>query len=204
MNNRDRLFEIADRQQGYFTSQQATKCGYSRTNFHRHITSGEWIKEQRGIYRLVHYPITSHPDLVLWSLWSRNIKGKVQGVWSHETALEIHELSDVMPAKMHMTVPKKFRKWTNIPKNLVLYFADLSDIDIITQQGYLVTKPLKTIIDIIKEGKLSEDLIVQAIRDALQKGLVSHKELNEVISYKTDAKLYTNNLKNREYDKEAP
>jgi|ERR1700722_3703721 len=182
MKKKDRLFEIADSQQGYFTSQQAVECGYPQPNFHRYTSSGEWVKERRGIYRLAHYPATSHPDLVLWGLWSRNIHGKVQGVWSHETALEIYELSDVMPARMHMTVPKRFRKWTDIPKILVLHFTDLSDEDVQTQQGYLVTKPLKTIIDIVEEGKLSEDLIIQAIQDALKKGLISRKELGGAAS----------------------
>ncbi|MBS0622974.1 MAG: type IV toxin-antitoxin system AbiEi family antitoxin domain-containing protein [Verrucomicrobia bacterium] len=54
MSRKSCLFEIADRQQGYFTTQQAVKCGYSRTNLHRYVASGEWVKEQRGIYRLVH------------------------------------------------------------------------------------------------------------------------------------------------------
>lgn len=179
MNKEERLFAIADHQQGYFTSKQAVTSGYFRTNFHRYLASGEWIKEQRGIYRLAHYPITSHPDLVLWGLWSCNVKGEVQGVWSHETALEIYELSDVMPSKMHMTVPIGFRKWKSIPKNLVLHFAELSEKEVIAQQGYLVTTPLRTIVDIIKEGKLSEDLMAQAIQDGMRKGLISRKELHE-------------------------
>ena len=189
MPNKDSLFQIADSQQGYFTSAQAIECGYSRTNFHRYIASGEWVKELRGIYRLAHYPITSHPDLVIWGLWTRNMNGKIQGVWSHETALELYELSDVMPAKMHMTVPKKFRKWTAMPKHIIFHFAHLSNSDVIAQQGYLVTSPLKTIIDIVEEGKLSEDLIVQAIQDALQKGLISRKQLNEAVAFETHSKL---------------
>lgn len=189
MGKKEDLFEIADRQQGYFTSQQAVECGYSRTNFHRYLAHREWIKEQRGIYRLAHYPATSYPDLVLWSLWSRNLKGEIQGIWSHETALEIHELSDAMPSKMHMTVPKKFRKWTKIPKNLIFYFTDLSKNEIIAQQGYFVTTPVRTIVDIIEEGKLSEEFIVQAIQDALRKGMVSLKEMHEAACCKTGSKL---------------
>ncbi len=189
MSDKDRLFQIADSQQGYFTSAQAQECGYSRTNFHRYISSGEWVKELRGVYRLAHYPITSHPDLVVWGLWSRNMKGTIQGVWSHTTALELYELSDVMPAKMHLTVPKKFRKWTAIPKHLVLHFTDLEVGDKVEQQGYLVTTPLKTIIDVVVEGKLSEDLLVQAIRDALQKGLVSRKDIKEAASHGTHTTL---------------
>mgnify|MGYP000526542922 FL=1 len=113
----------------------------------------------------------------------------MQGIWSYATALEIHELSDAMPAKMHMTVPKHFRKWTAIPKNLVLHFTDLPKAEVIAQQGYLVTTPLRTIADIAEEGKLSLDLIVQAIQDALRKGLISRKELHEIATCKTGSKL---------------
>lgn len=108
----------------------------------------------------------------------------MQGIWSHETALEIHVLSDAMPAKMHMTVPKHFRKWTTIPTSIALHFADLPKTEVIAQQGYLVTTPLRTIADIAEEGKLSVDLIVQAIQDALRKGLISRKELQEIAARK--------------------
>lgn len=185
MDKKDLLFRIAEGQQGYFTSQQAEECGFSPTNFHRYIASSEWIKELRGIYRLAHYPITDRPELVLWSLWSRNKKGIVLGVWSHETALDIYELSDVMPSKLHMSVPKKFRRRTDIPKNLNLHFAELSEADIQAQQGYLVTTPLRTILDITEAGELSHDLITQAVHDAFQKGVVSYKELSLANSTKS-------------------
>ncbi|HSW86251.1 MAG TPA: type IV toxin-antitoxin system AbiEi family antitoxin domain-containing protein [Rhabdochlamydiaceae bacterium] len=187
MGNKDLLFQIADTQQGYFTSQQAEECGFVRTNFHRFLASKQWIKELRGIYRLAHYPLTQRPELVLWSLWSRDKQGKVQGIWSHATALDIYELSDAMPAKMHMTVPKRFRRSINIPKMLVLHFADLPEIEVQRQQGYLVTTPLRTIVDVTEESKLSEELIVQAIQDAIKQGLILHTELAQ--ASKTSSKL---------------
>jgi len=187
MGNKDLLFQIADSQQGYFTSQQAEECGFSRANFHRFLTSKQWIKELRGIYRLARYPITERPELVLWSLWSRSKHGKVLGVWSHVTALDIYELSDAMPTKLHMTVPKGFRRATNIPKPLVLHFADLSEKEVQMQQGFLVTTPLKALVDIAEEGKLAEDLIIQAIQDALKRGLISRIEL--IQASKTSQKL---------------
>ena len=179
MDNKHQLFEIADRQQGYFTNAQAELCGFSRTNFHRYLSNGEWVKECRGIYRLVRYPITNRPELVLWSLWSRNKSGTAQGVWSHETALDIYELSDVMPTKMHMTVPKKFRKRAAIPAVLVLHFEDLTKEDIRFQQGYMVTSPLRTLIDIVESNRLSNDLVSQALHDALYKGVVSREEIRD-------------------------
>src|SRR4051812_37803266 len=136
MSKQDLLLQIAETQQGYFTSRQAEKCGFSRANFHRKLQSGAWRKELRGIFRLTSYPDSAPPELVLWTLWSADKQGNPQGVWSHETALEIHGLSDVAPSKLHLSVPKKFRKRTEIPKNLRLHFADaaLSQTDLEMRQ----------------------------------------------------------------------
>ncbi len=180
MDRRDKLFEIADRQQGYFTSQQAEESGFSRSNFHFKIQSGEWVKQFRGIYRLAHYPVTERSELVLWMLWSRGRKGLPQGIWSHETALDIHELSDVMPSKMHMSVPVRFRKGTPIPKNLHLHFIDIPRSDVEERQGYRVTTPIRTLIDVIQEGKLSNEHIAQIVKQALEKGLATIKEMQQI------------------------
>ena len=180
MGNKNQLFEIADRQQGFFTAKQAEKCGYPRPNFHLRLASGEWTRKGRGIYRLGHYPITDRYELVFWSLWSRNRQDVPQGVWSHETALDIHELSDVMPAKMHMTVPPNFRRRIEIPKVLCLHYGNLEKTDIEEGQGYKVTNPLKTIIDVIAVGTVADNLISQAIHQALERGLVFKTELKAI------------------------
>ena len=43
---------------------------------------------------------------MVWYLWSYNRDGKPQGVYSHATALELHELSTWTSSAIHMTVPK--------------------------------------------------------------------------------------------------
>jgi len=192
MNRKDKLFKIADRQLGYFTSHQAEKCGLSRSNFHLKIQTGEWIKELRGIYRLAHYPVVERSELALWTLWSSNKKGIPQGVWSHETALDIHELGDLMPAKMHMTVPLRFRRRIEIPKCLQLHFADIPRSDIDMSQGYQVTTPLRSLIDVIEEKTVSREQIIIALRSALQRGLVLQKEflkLQQLLEYKDECNL---------------
>src|SRR5215469_16598830 len=101
----DRLFEIAEAKHGLFTTKQA---GYSEKAQHYHARAGNWIRDYRGIYRLARYPRSEWADLMLWQLWSRNREDVPQGVYSHETALSLYELSDVMPARLHMTVPHGF------------------------------------------------------------------------------------------------
>ncbi len=175
MDKENRLLQIAESQQGYFTSRQAEECGFSRANFHRKLLSGKWCKEELwGIYRLANYPSTSRPELALWTLWSADKRGNPQGIWSHETALDIHGLSDVAPAKLHMSVPKSFRKGTEIPKNLCLHFVDeIPHADTETWQGYSVTTPLRTLADVIREGRTQNEQIELAIIDlAIQKSLI--------------------------------
>jgi predicted transcriptional regulator of viral defense system len=178
MGDKDLLFEIADRQQGFFITRQAEECGFSRSNFHLKIRSGEWIKEMRSVYRLARYPLTERPELILWILWSCNRKGEPQGIWSHDTALDIHELSDVMPSKMHMSVPSNFRRRTDIPRVLNLHYIDIPESDTETRQGYRVTKPLRTLVDVINAGKIAQDQIAQALKEALQRGLISRREVD--------------------------
>lgn len=179
MKNRNKksLFELAESQQGYFTTQQAEECGYSRSNFKRFLSSGEWIKELRGVYRLARYPIQDRPELVLWTLWSRNKKGVPQGVWSHETALDIHDLTDMMPVKMHMTVPKTFRRSQKVPSVLFLHYGILCSKDVETRQGYFVTSPIKTLIDVANNESIPLDQLELGVQQALKRGLITRKEI---------------------------
>ncbi|MGC2594651.1 MAG: hypothetical protein WA347_00045 [Rhabdochlamydiaceae bacterium] len=175
MDRENRLLQIAESQQGYFTSRQAEKCGFSRANFQRKLRSGKWCKEEVwGVYRLANYPPTQRPELALWTLWSADRQGNPQGIWSHETALEIHGLSDVAPTKLHMSVPRGFRKGTAIPRNLCLHFVDkVSQSDIEIRQGYRVTTPLRTLADIIREEKTQYEQLELAILDlAVKKSLI--------------------------------
>jgi predicted transcriptional regulator of viral defense system len=114
---------------------------------------------------------------VLWSLWSSGRKGKPQGVFSHETALSIHELSDVIPASLHMTVPLSFRRSAKIPAVLVIHRTTLASADIQAMEGYSVTCPLRTTIDVAAAATISADLLEQAVRQGLQRGLVKRDDL---------------------------
>lgn len=190
MDKESKLLHIAEAQQGYFTSKQAVECGFSRPNFHRKILSGKWCKEEVwGIYRLANYPSTSRPELTLWTLWSADKQGDPQGIWSHETALDIHGLSEVASDKLHMSVPRSFRKSTEIPKNLCLHFVDeIPRSEIELRQGYRVTTPLRSLADVIQEGTTQPEQIERAILDlaiqkSLIKGLATIQEMEKLQKY---------------------
>jgi len=184
-----RLFEYALVQQGFFTTKQAKDAGFAETTHPYHVQAGNWIREHRGIYRLAQFPPADRPDLVLWALWSRNRREEVQGVYSHQTALSLHELSDVNPAKIHMTVPVRFRKNSATPPILVLHYGDLAHGDIEAAAGYCYTRPLRTILDTITAGEVERSTITQSVLQAVKRGLITKSHIRSTPMSDTARKL---------------
>jgi predicted transcriptional regulator of viral defense system len=172
--NAQRLYEIAEAQGGYFTAAQALEAGYAYSQQHFHVARGNWQRVERGIFRLPNYPSHAYEDLIRLSLWSRTRQGEPQVVVSHETALLLHELSDILPAKIHLTTPPGFRKPT--PPGCVLHSAALQPADFEERAGYRVTTPLRTLLD-VADSPLSQEHLDQAVTEALKRGMVRREVL---------------------------
>lgn len=171
------LFAIAEYQSGYFTTKQAIAAGFAAKTHAYHVQAGNWIREYRGIYRLAAFPTVERPDLMLWYLWSRGRDDVPQGVYSHDTALSIYELSDANPSKLHMTVPTTFRKSAEIPTVLVLHRSNIPSKDVQEIFAVRCTTPLRTITDLVAEGKTDKALLQQGIHEALARGLMTTNDL---------------------------
>ncbi len=174
------LFGIAEGQQGYFTAKQAADVGYLLGSQAHHVKAGNWTRVERGVYRLARFPQSAEEQLVIYSLWSRNRAGEPEGVYSHQTALSIHELSDANPAKLHMTVPTTFRRNAKTPKILVLHRATLDGKDIEQRQGFKVTRPLRSIVELAAAESVSQDIVEQALAESRQRGLIPVREVTEL------------------------
>jgi predicted transcriptional regulator of viral defense system len=163
----DALFEIAQGQAGYFMTRQAASAGYS-PQLLAYLGSKKVERVRRGIYRLFHFPASDHEDLIVLWLWSEQA-----GVFSHETALTLHDLSDVLPGKVHLTLPAGWRRRRlRIPSGLVLHFADVGDPDRASFAAVPVTAPLRTLRDCI-EADVAPSLVHQAILQARRRGLIT-------------------------------
>lgn len=171
------LWAVASEQGGYFTAKQALAQGYTYRQQHFHRERGNWLLIDRGLFRLRDFPSGPHEDLIRWSFWSRDRGGKIRAVVSHESALALHELGDIMPAKLHLTVPFGFRKKPS--GGCVLHRAMLNDTEIERREGYFITTPMRSILD-VANSDLSPEHLVKALRDALVRGLVQRKRLLEV------------------------
>lgn len=169
----DRLYELAESQQGYFTSADAKSLGYDYPHQHFHVKQGNWVRVDHGIYCLKKFPAAEHQDLIRWWLWSRK-----RGVISHETAAAVYDLGDLLSSKVHLTVPPDSRK--KPVKNVILHKARLDRSEIERRNGFPITAPLRTLIDLART-KLDPERLSAVVQDAIEKGLVNSRELHDVL-----------------------
>src|SRR5690606_22295950 len=126
-----------------------------------HVGVGNFERAGHGVYRLPELPYPEHDDLVRLSFWSRGRDDRPQAVASHQTALAIYDLSDLLPSKNHLTVPLSFRKPP--PKGVVLHRAELTTGDIQECEGYWVTTPLRTLVDAASDASVGAEHVERAI-----------------------------------------
>lgn len=169
---KNELRELSVEQAGYFSLSQARDCGISKQLLQYMISIGEVVKELRGLYRWAHYPTSEEDELILFWLWSN-----CEGIYTHETALFLYQLSDLLPVHIHMTLPLSWRrKRLKLPGPLKLHYASIQEEDKAWFGSVQITKPLKTIADCAREH-LSPEWLSQAITEALERGLFTMRQL---------------------------
>jgi len=171
------LYALAATQGGYFTAKQAAAAGYDYSHLAYHVEAGNFERANHGLYRLPTIPPAEHDDLIRLSLWSRDRQDEPQAVVSHASALLLHQMSDVLPQRTHLTVPPSFRKIS--PRGCTLHKARLAGKDIETREGFSVTTPLRTLIDVAAAPGVTDEQLDRAIQDALRRGLVRESILKK-------------------------
>lgn len=171
----DRLYRAASAQEGYFTTEQARLAGYSPQLLQKHRQAGRVTRVRRGVYRLVHFPAGEHEDLAIVWLWSEQA-----GIFSHQTALALHGLSDLLPAATHLTLPLEWQhRRFRVPAGVVLYNLGVPEPERTWIGPVPVTTPRRTLEDCARQH-LAPDLLRQGAQQALKRGIVTRGELAEV------------------------
>jgi predicted transcriptional regulator of viral defense system len=159
---------VAARQAGYFTASQAVLAGYSYQSQKHHVDHGNWQRVGRGLFRLPDWPDGPTDQYVQWWLWSRG-----QAVISHETALTVHDLGDVNPAQIHLTVPPPFRARHPAVR---LHHATVPSSDVEACAGFRITTVERSLLD-VAGGSISQEQVDAAVADGLTEGLVTPLQL---------------------------
>ena len=80
-----------------------------------------------------------------------------------------------------MTVPKNFRRMGATPEGLTLHYADLPESDIAARNGYRLTTPLRTILDLATGDLAAADTmpreeLSKALLRMLERGLITRRQ----------------------------
>ena len=171
--DRARLFEVASEQGGYFTTEQAKRCGFSWALLSHHVKSGRFIRVRRGLYRFREYPSSPREDVL--AAWLA--VGKDVAAVSHESALDILDLSDVIPDAVHITVPRSKRNLPSLPRVKIHTSArPIGAGDLVTRDGMAVTSATRSILDAAEAGTAPEQ-IEMAVLQAIDRGLATAQHL---------------------------
>lgn len=165
------LSSLAAAQGGYFTAKQAEHAGYSYAHLAYHVRAGNFERAGHGLYRIPTLPPAEHDDLLRLSLWSRGRDDRPQAVASHQTALSLYELGDLIPGRIHLSVPTTFRK--TAPRGCRLHKRPLESVRSREMGGFKVTTPMQTLEDLAADSSISRDQFDKAVAGAAARGLIS-------------------------------
>jgi predicted transcriptional regulator of viral defense system len=126
-----------------------------------HTGTGRFERILPGVYQLTAAPISPYDEYFLAWVWTND-----RGAISHESALPLYGLSDVLPTRVHVTVPRPFHR-TSAPFRV--HLAPLPPKVVRPYNGVRVTAPARSIVDAAASGT-DPTQVHKAVREALARG----------------------------------
>jgi predicted transcriptional regulator of viral defense system len=170
----DRLYEIAEAQGGFIAAHQAADAGVPRSTLSYHTTEGHALERvAHGVYRFRRFPTPTHGHVIAgWLALAR-----ADAVVSHESALELLDLSDVIADRVHLSLPRS-KRGLHVPPGIRVHFT-ARPIDRRQRRqvlGVPVTGAERTVADLLRSGGWTEQIDL-AVRQAVQRGLTTPRRL---------------------------
>jgi predicted transcriptional regulator of viral defense system len=149
---------------------------------HHARPGGRYERIRPGLFRMRHFP--SSPLEHVTAAWLP-LRG-AGAVVSHESALELHELSDLIPDAVHLTVARSERGLRRRPGvRLHTTSSPPSEAEVQTIANLPVTSPERSIVDALEAGAQPEQIEL-AVSQALRRGLTTPKRLHVAASTRSE------------------
>ncbi len=164
MTNGEYILKIAQNNNGIITSAQVTKAGISREYIRILVEKGLLERSERGVYTI--------PTVFEDEMFNLQMRFK-RGIFSHETALFLMNLTDRTPIKFIMTFPLKYNTSALNSENVKYYRVkdELYRIGIITINSsngnpVQIYNAERTLCDILRSRSYTD---IQIISDAFKR-----------------------------------
>ena len=168
----DDLLAAAAAQHGFFTTEQAAEHGISRRAMTWRAQHGSAERIAHGLYRLPHWPADAADELYALQALAPF------GTFSHETALTLLRLADIIPSTIHLTIPEtsRLRPRPGVKLHRSRHGATT---DRALRDGLWVSTARRALVDAAREGA-DPDRLVSAARDARGRAMLTPDDLAEL------------------------
>lgn len=161
------VLALAAEQNGLVRTRDVRDMGIDPRRLNDYARRGLAERVSHGLYRIDLVPRDDLDEFARAVAWPDG-----SGVLSHETALDLHELCDVSPGHIDITVPRGYRTHREVPARYRLHRRELEDAD----QTWIGTVPIVTPARAITDGielALRATLVDQAIDTAARQALIT-------------------------------
>lgn len=166
------LLSTAGAQHGYFTTEQAAEHGISRRALTWRAQNGSAERIAYGLYRLRHWPIGADDELYALQALAPF------GTFSHDTALTLLGLTDIIPSTIHFTIPEtsRLRKRPGVTLHRSRHGAMTERT---FRNGLWLSTARRALLDAARDGA-DPDQLVSAARDARERAMLAPDDLAEL------------------------
>lgn len=95
-------------------------------------------------------------------------------VISHDSALLVHELCDINPTKVHLTIPISYRISRAGGERSAIHHVDLGERDVTRRDAVVLTTVRRTLEDVV--DSVPAYLVRQAVETARRRGAITANE----------------------------
>ncbi len=151
------LRQLADRHAGYFTTRVVLRAGCEH-RVRGALADGSVVRAGLGILRMADWPDGPLDEYAMWSAWFDGA-----AAFSHHSAAELHGLGRLRPRFLHLSA--RTGRPPSAPR-LVVLRRDLQGADVESAGAFLVTTPVRTVLDLAETG-IGQGALDEVVADAV-------------------------------------
>ena len=160
------LMDVALDNGGYVTPALVAPYAVPAVELRKMVSRGTLVGAGHGVYRIPVLPVDRFDEFIRARLWAGG-----RGVISHDSALVVHDLCDINPTEVHLTIPTGYRINRAGGDHYQIHHGDLGSGDIGRVEAVTVTSIRRTLTD--AASTVATYLVRQAIATARERGAIT-------------------------------